>query len=130
MRNLKAIAEKLRRGDVDVAFKEAQPLVKTDDELLRLEVVEIAKQAMLSHLKHGDIITTRKIQKLFSVSDEMFDDTVLQAVLSSFRDSDFSTVKELRAELPISKRVVGDLLTYCSTWGDTRKCLLMEEVLA
>jgi hypothetical protein len=39
-------------------------------------------------------------------------------------------VKELRAELPISKQLTSDLMAYCSTWGDARKCLLMEEVLA
>jgi len=130
MPHLKHIADNLRAGNIDTAIKEKKALGTIRDRELRLEIEEIAKQAVLKHLKDGEVDVARKIQKLFSMSNDMFEDTVAQAVLSSFRDGDFETVKELRKELPIPKRLTGDLVAYCSTWGDTRKCLLMEEVLA
>jgi len=129
MSHLKHIANSLRAGDIATATKEKKALGVIKDTEMRLEVEEIAKQAALKHLKDGEVATARKIQKLFSMPDDMFEDTVAQAVLSSFRDGDFETVRALRKELPIPERLSSDLVAYCSTWRDTRLCTIMEKVL-
>jgi hypothetical protein len=129
MPHLRHIADTLRAGDIDAAKKSKAELGLIKDEVLKLEIEEIAKQAVLKHLKDGEVDTARKIQKLFSMPKDMFEDTVAQAVLSSFRDGDFETVKELRKELPIPERLSSDIIAYCSTWKNTRLCTVMEEVL-
>jgi hypothetical protein len=129
MPHLRHIADALRQGDIAVAKKERDTLGTIRDVALRLEVEEIAKQAVIKHLKDGEVPIARKIQKLFSIPKDMFEDTVAQAVLSSFRDGDYDTVRALRKELPIPARLSSDLIAYCSTWKNSKLCSVMEEVL-
>ncbi|MFA6095904.1 MAG: hypothetical protein WC767_03640 [Candidatus Paceibacterota bacterium] len=130
MANIKKIAEDLRKGDIAAAAKAREAMNVIKDEMLRLEVTEIAKQAMIQHLKAGETKTAKKIEKLFSIPSDMFEDTIIQAVLSSFREGDVETVKRLREKLPIQARLRADILAYCSTWGKEDVSLLMERVLA
>ncbi|PJE74251.1 MAG: hypothetical protein COV01_02020 [Candidatus Taylorbacteria bacterium CG10_big_fil_rev_8_21_14_0_10_41_48] len=127
---IKKIADNLRQGDISNALEEKKSLGLIRDEVLKLEIEEVAKQATLKHLKNGEIDTAREIKNLFSMSDDMFENTVSQAVLSSFRDGDIERVKALSRELPISEQINNDLLVYCSTWGDTKLCQVMERALS
>jgi len=126
---IKKIAENLKQGDINIALEGKKELGLIEDESLRLEVEEVAKQSVLKHLKDGDINTAREIKNLFSMSDDMFGNTVSQAVLSSFRDGDIERVRSLSKGLPISEQINSDLLLYCSTWGDTELCQVMEQAL-
>jgi hypothetical protein len=130
MKEIKEIAAELSKGNVKKASDIRKNLLLAADADLDMEVTEIAKQAMIHHLKEGKIKAAKEIPKHFSMSKDMIDETVQQAVLSSFRAGDMSAVKVMKKDLPISKSLGTQIIDYCQTWGNKDACVAIEEVFA
>jgi hypothetical protein len=116
MKEVKQIAQALLKGDVKEASLLRKKLV-IKDEVVEYEVVEVVRQAMIMYLKEGKIEKAQEIKKHFSIPESVLDETVKQAVLSSFRSGDTKRVIEMRDKLPITEVIGKQLVDYCSTWG-------------
>ncbi len=130
MTEIKQIARELSSGNIENARKINKEIARISDESLQLEVMEIAKQAMISHLKKGEVATVRKISEVFSMPRELVEDTIQQAVLSAFAEGDIARVRALKEELPISRDLGAKLVLYCASWGKSDKSAAMEMVFA
>lgn len=95
-----------------------------------MELMEIAKQAMLNQLKRGNVDIANEIKRGFDLPEELVEDTIQQAVLSSFCDGDVMRIKELKDELPIPKDLRLKIVDYCATWGRKDMTTLMQTVFA
>ncbi len=128
MKEIKEIAAELSKGNVKKASDIRKGLSLATD--VDLEVTEIAKQAMISHLKTGKVAAAKEIPHHFSMPKDMVDDTIQQAVLSSFRAGDMKAVKTMKKDLPISRSLGSQIVEYCQTWGNKDACVAIEEVFA
>lgn len=131
MKHAQEIAAELAKGNVARASAIRKAILKEgDDSFGDLEILEIARQAMITHLKKGHISEVHQIQRAFSISQDLVDETVEQAVVSSFYEGDLSRIKKMKEDLPISKAVGGRIINYCSSWGKKDRCLALEELFA
>jgi hypothetical protein len=131
MKHAKEIAVELAKGNVARASEIRKGLLRAgDDSFDDLEIMEIARQAMIMHLKKGHINEVHQIQKAFSISQDLLDETVEQAVVSSFYEGDINRIKKMKSELPIGKALSAKIVDYCSSWGKKDQCLELEELFA
>lgn len=130
MKEAKEIAAELSKGNVDKAREVRDRLFREQKGAFELEIMEIAKQAIIFNLKNGKIRTAKEIKKSFGLSEELVEDTVQQAVLSSFCDGDVERVKELTDDLPIPQELRMKIVEYCASWNRKEMTALMQEVFA
>ncbi len=126
---LQHLAHNLRTGDLSSVESSREVFEHSADDIARLELMEIAKQSIIYHLKLGDAQTARKIATLFDIPGNMFEDTIVQAILSSFREGDTETVRRLKGMVPLSARLEAEIVAYCCTWSGSA-CEEMRTVLA
>lgn len=131
MKHAKEIAVELARGNVTRASEIRKALLRAgDDSFDDLEIMEIARQAMIMHLKKGHIGEVHQIQRAFSLPQDLVDETVEQAVVSSFYEGDLNRVKKMKDDLPIGKALSTKIVDYCSSWGKKDQCLALEALFA
>jgi hypothetical protein len=131
MKHAKEIAAELAKGNIAGASEIRKALLRAgDDSFDDLEITEIARQAMIMHLKKGHIGEVRQIQKAFSIPQDLVDETVEQAVVSSFYEGDLNRIKKMKSDLPIGRALSGKIVGYCSSWGKKGQCLALEELFA
>ncbi|HEU5114659.1 MAG TPA: hypothetical protein VFT82_02750 [Candidatus Paceibacterota bacterium] len=119
MKDVKAIADALREGQIEQALAIRSSLRDANDDI-QYEIMEVVRQSIISYLKGGEIERAKQAERLFGLEKESVEDTVKQAVLSSFRDGDLETVIELKEGLPIPSALARDILDYCSSWGEPK----------
>ncbi len=116
MIRVKEIATELSKGNFKRASELRKELSRTDASL-DPEILEVARQAMIVSFKKGRISAAKDIKKAFSIPDEVMDETVQQAVMSSLYEGDMLHVKMLKRDLPIRKELSERIVGYCATWG-------------
>ncbi|MDP1625148.1 MAG: hypothetical protein Q8L64_05250 [bacterium] len=127
--SIDAIAKALLKGDIARAAVLRKKMGEIDL-VTEVEILEVARQAIISFLKKGDIYNAREISIAFDIERDMMDETVRQAFMSSFREGDMEVLAELRDGLPIPSTMAKELIDYSSSWGDPRSADLMKTVLA
>jgi len=129
MKRVKEIATELSKGTFGKASDLRRELSRIDN-LVDAEIMEIARQAMISNLKGGRVDAAKEIRKSFSLSQDIVDETVEQAVMSSLYEGDMQRVRELKADLPIKKELGDKIIGYCATWGKKERTAALEELFA
>lgn len=117
---MKEIAVEMKKGNFKKAAQLAGELGQGDASA-RAEIIEIARQAMIVSLKQGKVSVAKEINRYFSLPQDMLDETVQQAVVSSLYEGDIEHVRQLGKSLPIRRELGERILGYCSGWnGRTR----------
>ena len=128
MKEVKTIAAELAKGNVESAADLNRRLDLPED--VELEVLEVARQAIIVYLKKGDVYRARQAKRLFRLPQDLVDETVKQAVLSTLADGNMKRVKELKEELPLNKIIADEIVEYCLSWGKKEKALALQAVFA
>lgn len=128
MKEVKIIATELAKGNVEVAADLNKRLNPPHD--VELEILEVARQAIIVYLKKGDVYRARQAKKLFGLPQDLIDETVKQAVLSTLVDGNMKRVIELKEELPVKKLIADQIVEYCISWGKKDKALALQAVFA
>jgi len=128
MKKIKEIAYELLQGNVE---KAAQLKLNSHfaDPALEMEVVEIAKQAIISYLKKGDVEKAFKTKKFFSIPQEEVEGALKQAILSSYFDGDLKRVLDIRHKMPMSLEFRQEVIDYCDSWGRHHEAEVMKNLL-
>ena len=116
MKKVKEIAYELAKGNIEKAA-ELRLSVQFDDKSLELEVVEIARQAIISYLKKGDTKKALDTKKFFKISEELADEALKQAVLSSYCDGNLKRMLQIRDKMDMSTSLKKEIIEYCESWG-------------
>lgn len=114
MKEVEHIKNLLLKGDIKQAFKIKESILDKVDKYVKQELTEIAREAMIEHLKNGSIKKAELIVELFPMSKAMLRDTLKQAMLSSFRDGDLKRVIEIKNHFPLPKNLGKELVEYCT----------------
>ncbi len=126
---MKEIATELSKGNFQKASDLGRELVRKDASVAG-EVMEIARQAMISSLKKGKVSVAKEINRAFSLPEEMLDETIQQAVMSSLYAGDIEQVKKLKNDFPIKKELSGKIVNFCSSWGKKDRSEVVESLFA
>lgn len=113
---MKEIAIELAKGNFQKASDLGRELVRKDASAGG-EVIEIARQAMISSLKKGKVSVAKEINRAFSLPEDVLDETIQQAVMSSFYAGDIEQVKKLKNDLPIKKELSKKIVNFSTSWG-------------
>ncbi|MEN9622122.1 MAG: hypothetical protein RLZZ67_556 [Candidatus Parcubacteria bacterium] len=116
MKKVKEIAYELSKGNIEKAA-ELRLGVKFDDASLELEVIEIARQAIISYLKKGDTERALETKKFFKIPTDLADEALKQAVLSSYCDGDLKRMLQIRDKMGMSTSLKKEVIEYCESWG-------------
>lgn len=127
MKRVKEIAYELSKGNIEKAA-ELRMSVKFDDSSLELEVVEIARQAIISYLKKGDTDKAIDTKKLFKIPKELADEALKQAILSSYCDGDLKRMIQIRDKMNMSTSLKKEIIEYCESWGRHEEAKAMKVV--
>lgn len=114
MKEVLQIRDLLTKGDIKKAFKLKEFILSDIDKSTRQEITEVAREAMIVHLKLGHIRKAELIVELFPMSKVVLRDTLKQAMLSSFRDGDTKRVVEIKNHFPLPKNLGKELVKYCT----------------
>ena len=104
MKEVKEIAHELSKGNIKKAA-ELRMSVQFDDKSLELEVVEIARQAVFSYFKKGEVVKAFEAQKFFKISPSSVDEALKQAILSNYREGNLKGMIKIRDNAPLSQEL-------------------------
>ncbi len=124
---MKEIAAELKKGNFKKASELGAELVKSDAST-RGEIMEIVRQAMIVNLKQGKVSVAKEINKYFLLPQDMLDETVQQAVVSSLYEGDIEHVRGLKRDLPIRRELGQKIVGYCSGWGRRNREVALKEL--
>lgn len=128
MKEVKEIAYELSKGNIKKAA-ELRMSVQFDDKSLELEVVEIARQAVFSYFKKGEVVKALEAQKFFKISSSSVDEALKQAILSNYREGNLKGMIKIRDNAPLSQKLRKEIVEYCKSWKNHQKeSIAMETV--
>lgn len=130
MKRVKEIATELSKGNFKRASDIRKEISAEDGGAHDLEIMEIARQAMILNLKRGHVDAAKDIKKSFSLPQDIVDETIEQAVMSSVYEGDMKAVLRLKRELPITRDLGNRIVSYCASWGKKDNSLALEELFA
>jgi len=130
MKRVKEIATELSKGNFKRASDIRKEVSAEDGGAHDLEIMEIARQAMILNLKRGHVDAAKDIKKSFSLPQDIVDETIEQAVMSSVYEGDMKAVLRLKKELPINRDLGNRIVSYCASWGKKDNSLALEELFA
>src|SRR5581483_7486697 len=111
MEKIKEIAVELSKGNVerahDITFE-----VHMKDPDLEMEVIEIARQAIIRYVKEGDIDRALKAHKLFNIPNDSAKEALKQAVLSIYFDGNLQRLLEIKKKVPLSRSLREEIIRY------------------
>lgn len=128
MKHIKEIAHELSEGNIDKAIK-IKANISLNDTSLQSEVVEIARQAIISYLKKGVIGKAVEITHKFDLPEDVLNETFKQAILSIYYDRNFKNLVKIRKSMPLSLNLRKEIVEYCDSWkGHKKEVSEMREV--
>ena len=128
MKKVKEIAYELSMGNIEKAAQ-LRLEVEFEDKSLELEVVEIARQALFSYFKKGDIKKALDTKSFFSISTDSANEALKQAVLSNYCDGNLKTMIKIRDKVPMTKSLRQEIVGYCESWkGHHKEAEAMKKV--
>jgi hypothetical protein len=126
MKEFKEIASKLTKGDIKQAAAIRKKL--SHDDLIEEEVTEIARQAVIFHLRHGEIEKAIEIKKYFPMDSEVLNQALKQAVVGCYCEGDLERMLMIKDGFPIPKHVRREIVDYCVSWGRKKEELVLQAV--
>jgi len=128
MKEFKDIAAKLKKGDIKKAAELRKKL--TNDKSIQAEIIEIARQAIILHLKHGKIERALEIKKFFPISQEKMNEAIKQAVVSCYCEGDLKRMLLIKDSFPMPKALKKEIIDYCISWGVEKEELVLQAAFA
>ncbi|MFA6158470.1 MAG: hypothetical protein WC763_02480 [Candidatus Paceibacterota bacterium] len=130
MKRVQEIATELSKGNFKKASDIRKEISAVDGDSHELEIMEIARQAMITNLKRGSVSDAKEIERSFNLADDVVEETIEQAVMSSVYDGDIERLIKLKKELPITRDLGNKIVSYCASWGKKDRFLALEELFA
>lgn len=120
MKEVREIAQELSKGNIEKAGN-LRTAVHFKDKSLELEVLEIARQAVFSYFKKGEIVKALQAQKVFKISSPSVDEALKQAILSNYREGNLRGMIKIRDTAHVSQKLRKEIVGYCESWKNQQK---------
>ncbi len=127
MKRIKQIAHELSIGNIEGAAK-LQINPGAQDGAVDIEVLEVARQSLIGYLKQGDFEKARSVKSFFDLPDDLTEEAVKHAVISSYYDGNLSRMLEISKSVPMSDGLFEEIVNYCESWGRHEEAKAMREV--
>ncbi len=127
MKRIKQIAYELSVGNIEEASK-LQVNPGSQDGAVDIEVLEVARQSLIGYLKRGEFEKACSVKKLFDLPDDLAQEAVKHAVISSYYDGNLSRMLEISKRVPMTDGLFQEIIGYCESWGRNEEAKAMREV--
>ena len=124
---MQEIARELSKGNVEKA-REIKVALMAGHDAYDIELIEIVRQAIISYIKKGEVDKACKARELFEVPQDLADEALKQAVLSSYYEGDLKRLIDIKNTVPMSEELRREIVDYCESWGRHEEAKAMRGV--
>jgi hypothetical protein len=127
MIRIQEIAKELCEGNIERA-SQIRFAGGALDGSIDVEIIEVARQAIIYHVKCGELDKACEIKRCFELPDDLAEDAIMHAVLSVYYERDFKRLVEIKKGMPLSQGLLSQIIEYCDSWGEREEAKAMRTV--